>query len=215
MKRQMKRQMKRRNSMLGNNTMNKRITAICVTVMLNVLAAAPAWAKRDEASVQASYDQAVCRRAQSGEVTYWMGRQDWRDTPSLVALHKNSLRTIDAFAVDAVTGSYQRVFNYTPRAGGGEMTHWLKYAKQGLTCKEIIPYHQKWKSENLDKAKATPQLVMNMQNVKMAMDPVGTITQGGKTLCQPGGWLFQNLGQMSGIVCNGVTLATNAINQKK
>ena len=195
--------------------MNQRIVALCVTAALNVIATAPALANRDEASVQASYDQAVCRRAQAGEVKYWMGRQDWRDTPSLVALHKNSLRSMDAFAADAVKGSYQRVFNYTPRAGGGEMTHWMKYAKQGLTCQEIIPYHRKWKMENLDKARATPQLVSNMQVVGMAMDPIGTITKGGQTLCQPGNWLFQNLGQFSGIVCNGVTLATNAINAKK
>ena len=82
--------------------MNKRITAICLTVALNVLAATPALATRNEASVQASYEQAVCRKAQTAEVTYWMSRQDWRDTPSLVALHKNSLRTMDAFAADAV-----------------------------------------------------------------------------------------------------------------
>ena len=195
--------------------MNKRIIAVSVTTMLSVLTVAPVSAKRDEASIQASYDQAVCRKAQPGEVTYWMGRKDWADTQSLIALHKNSLRTMDEFAADAVKGSYQRVFNYTPRAGGGEMTHWMKYAKQGLTCKEIMPYHQKWKSENLDKAKASPQLVSNMQVIGMAMDPVGTITKGGQAVCQPGGWLFQNLGQFSGVVCNGVTLATNAVNQKR
>ena len=160
--------------------MRQRTIALCTIAALNLLATAPALANRDEGSVQASYDEAVCRRAKPEEVKYWMGRQDWRDTQALVALHKNSLKSMDAFAEDAVKGSYQRVFNYTPRVGGGEMTHWMKYAKQGLTCKEIIPYHQKWKAENLDKAKATPQLVTNMQIVGMAMDPVGTITKGGR-----------------------------------
>jgi hypothetical protein len=67
--------------------------------------------------VRESYSEALGRAAPSGEVTYWVGRTDWKTKADLINLHRQYLRQDAAAAREVVVSSYQRVFKRAPSDG--------------------------------------------------------------------------------------------------
>jgi hypothetical protein len=149
----------------------QRSAVIAALALLSLISVTvPALAARDEATIQASYDEAIGRRAKPDEVKYWMGRQDWKTEQDLVNLHRIGIKSNQALADEVIVNSYRRVFNYTPLPGGGEITHWRQHAKLGWTCKEMMVEHEKLKKANPEQAKANAAMVNALRAKNMVID---------------------------------------------
>ena len=116
----------------------ERHLLVVVFAIVNVTFSPTATAQRTAATINDSYNEAVCRKAYPGEVTHWMGRKDWQTKQDLVNKHRDYLRLEERFAREAVINGYRTALGMNISGTGREMQQWLPQAKQGLTCSDMM-----------------------------------------------------------------------------
>jgi hypothetical protein len=119
-----------------------RISALIALVLGVMTQFTPVYGQSRDSMVRESYTEALGRAAQSGEITYWVGRTDWKTKADLINMHRQYLRQDAAAAREVVISSYQRVFNRAP--SDGELAYWLPQVRQGKTCAELEASHRQY-----------------------------------------------------------------------